>query len=85
MARYEPRASTGRVPSLFLKAKHSSQGVGAADLDTPGKYCYKESIPGLLTLPLVSRRYSTRELSSVATGQGYLDLGQRLLTILVLW
>lgn len=32
MARYEPRATAGRVPSLFLKAEHSSQGVGYAGL-----------------------------------------------------
>jgi len=32
MARYEPCATTGRVPSLFLKAEHSSQGVGYASL-----------------------------------------------------
>lgn len=32
MARYEPCATAGRVPSLFLKAEHSSQGVGYAGL-----------------------------------------------------
>lgn len=74
MARYEPRASTGRVPSLFLKAKHSLQGVGTADLDTPGKYCYKESIPGLLTLfPCQPKIFDARTFLC-GDWTGYLDL-----------
>jgi hypothetical protein len=67
MARYEPCATTGRVPSLFLKAEHSSQGVGYASLgiliedDRP--CLFKEEPPVYLTFLLVVVRSTDDSLA----------------------
>lgn len=59
MARYEPRAGTARVPSLFLKAGHSSEGVAFDHLPekTVAKYLFTP-FDSSLRQPARRRRFS---------------------------
>lgn len=70
MARYEPRATAGRVPSLFLKAEHSSQGVGYASLgiSIEPPTTKKASVHLTFPTPLSRARDDSCESSADTTG-----------------